>query len=141
MQRPVSPHFTVYRMTRYTLLTSILNRATGLVLSLALIVLVYWLMAVAGGRQSFNQALAVLSWPPLKLLYLGLILAGSYHLVAGIRHLVWDTGTGMERAQAQRSAWIVTLATLLLTALVVWALFRSGWGAGSGYRFGSGGTP
>ena len=30
-----------------------------------------------------------------------------YHLVAGIRHLVWDTGRGLERAQARRSAWLV----------------------------------
>jgi len=126
MQRPLSPFFSVYRMTRYTLLTSIVNRGTGLVLSLGLILLVYWLMAVAGGRASFNEAQAVLAWPPLKLLYLGLILAGSYHLVAGIRHLIWDTGTGMERAQAQRSAWIVWLAALALTLLVAWALFFPG---------------
>lgn len=126
MQRPLSPFFSVYRMTRYTLLTSIVNRATGLVLSLGLILLVYWLMAVAGGRAAFYQAQAVLAWPPLKLLYLGLILAGSYHLVAGIRHLIWDTGAGLERAQAQRSAWIVGLATLALTLLVAWALFARG---------------
>ena len=30
-----------------------------------------------------------------------------YHLVAGIRHLVWDTGRGLEKAQSQRSAWVV----------------------------------
>ena len=131
MQRPLSPFFSVYRMTRYTLLTSIVNRGTGLVLSLGLILLVYWLMAVAGGRASFNQAQAVLAWPPLKLLYLGLILAGSYHLVAGIRHLVWDTGMGLERAQARRSSWIVIGASLALTAVLAWALLGGGASAGA----------
>lgn len=137
MQRPLSPFFTVYRMTRYTLLTSIINRATGLVLSLGLILLVYWLMALAGGRATFNQAQTVLSWPPLKLLYLGLILAGAYHLMAGIRHLIWDTGAGLERAQAQRSAAIVVAGTLLLTAVAAWAIF----GPGSSYAGPYGGAP
>jgi succinate dehydrogenase / fumarate reductase cytochrome b subunit len=117
---------TVYQMTRYTLITSIVNRGTGLVLSLGLILLVYWLMAVAAGRDSFEQAQAVLAWPPLKILYLGLILAGSYHLVAGIRHLIWDTGTGLERAQVRRSVWALVAATFVLTALLAWALLGGG---------------
>lgn len=115
----------VYRMTRYTLITSIVNRGTGLVLSLGLFLLIYWLTAVAAGKDAFAQAQTLLASPLAKLIYLGLILAGSYHLVAGIRHLIWDTGSGMERAQAQRSAWIVVLASLALTLLIAWALFAA----------------
>jgi succinate dehydrogenase / fumarate reductase, cytochrome b subunit len=126
MQRPTSPHLSVYRMHRYTMLTSIVNRGTGLVLSLGLFLLVYWLLAVAAGRGAFAQAQGLLDSPPVKLLYLGLILAGSYHLVAGIRHLIWDTGSGMERAQSQRSAWIVVAAAVVLTLLAAWALLGPG---------------
>ena len=88
----------VYRMFRYTLFTSFANRLTGLVLSLGLLVLVYWLMAVAERHRAYAQALAMLSLPIFKLLYAALLFAFSYHLVAGIRHLVWDTGRGLERA-------------------------------------------
>jgi succinate dehydrogenase / fumarate reductase, cytochrome b subunit len=118
--RPLSPHLSVYRMSRYTLATSIFNRFTGVALSLALLLLVYWLMAVAAGGEPFARAVRVLSHPLAKLVYLGVILAFSYHLIAGIRHLVWDTGRGLERAQALRSAWIVIVLTALLTLTLAW---------------------
>jgi succinate dehydrogenase / fumarate reductase cytochrome b subunit len=112
----------VYRIFRYTLFTSFANRVTGVVLSLGLVLLVYWLMAVASGTDAYERALAVLSSPLLKVLYAGLLFTFCYHLVAGIRHLIWDTGRGMERHQSQRSAWIViTVSVLLTVALIYWA--------------------
>jgi succinate dehydrogenase / fumarate reductase, cytochrome b subunit len=109
-------------MFRYTMFTSFANRVTGVVLSLGLPVLVYWLMSVASGAAAYTQAIAILSLPIFKLLYAGLLFTFSYHLIAGIRHLVWDTGRGMERHQSQRSAWIVgTLSVLLTLAFIYWA--------------------
>ncbi|MDB6088415.1 MAG: fumarate reductase, cytochrome b subunit [Gammaproteobacteria bacterium] len=109
-------------MYRYTLFTSFLNRATGVGLSIGLLLLVYWLMAVAGGSRSYARASAVLSLGVFKLIYVGLLLAFSYHLVAGIRHLIWDTGRGLERQQAQRSAWIVAVVSgVLMLMFVYWA--------------------
>ncbi|HYB33555.1 MAG TPA: hypothetical protein VED45_09020, partial [Steroidobacteraceae bacterium] len=61
--RPLSPHLSVYQMSRYTLATSIFNRLTGLVLSAGLLLLVYWLMAVAGGAAAHARAARVLSLP------------------------------------------------------------------------------
>jgi succinate dehydrogenase cytochrome b subunit len=113
---------TVYRMFRYTLFTSFANRITGVALSLGLLILVYWLMAVASSAAAYERAVAILSLPILKLLYAVLLFAFSYHLVAGIRHLVWDTGHGLERHQSQRSAWIVGAASILLTlGFIYWA--------------------
>jgi succinate dehydrogenase / fumarate reductase, cytochrome b subunit len=122
-ERPLSPHLSVYRMSRYTLLTSILNRATGLVLTVGLILLVYWLVAVASGPAAYRGARAVLSLGVLKAVYVILLATFSYHLVAGIRHLIWDTGHGLERAQAKRSAVLVVIcAILLFVGLAWWAL-------------------
>jgi succinate dehydrogenase / fumarate reductase, cytochrome b subunit len=113
---------TVYRMFRYTLFTSFANRLTGLAMSIGLLLLVYWLMAVAGGTPAYARAIAFLSLPILKVLYAALLFALSYHLVAGIRHLIWDTGHGMERHQSQRSAWIVgTVSVLITIAFLYWA--------------------
>ena len=112
--RPLSPHLSVYRMSRYTLATSIFNRFTGVGLSLGLLLLVYWLMAVASGAQAQARAPHLLSLPVAKLVYAALIVGYCYHLVAGIRHLVWDTGRGLERAQSQRSAWLVVLSSIAL---------------------------
>jgi succinate dehydrogenase / fumarate reductase cytochrome b subunit len=116
---------TVYKMTRYTLATSIFNRITGVILSVGLIVLVYWLMAVASGR-SYAIAYRVLSSGAFKLVYAGLLVAFCYHLVAGIRHLVWDTGRGLERAQSKRSAGVVVGVSIALVLLLGYWLFVAG---------------
>jgi succinate dehydrogenase / fumarate reductase cytochrome b subunit len=121
-ERPLSPHLSVYRF-KYTLMTSILNRMTGVALSLGLLVLVYWLMAVATGTRSYVHAQAILSLGIFKLIYAGVLIAFCYHLVAGIRHLIWDTGRGLERAQAQRSAWIVACVSVALMLIFGYWLF------------------
>jgi succinate dehydrogenase / fumarate reductase, cytochrome b subunit len=124
-ERPLSPFLSVYKF-KYTLVTSILNRFAGLILSSGLILLVYWLVALAGGARSYAQARSVLSLPVCKLVYLLLIAAFVYHLVAGVRHLVWDCGIGLERAAARRSAWIVGVVSLLLTTILALCLLRAG---------------
>jgi succinate dehydrogenase / fumarate reductase, cytochrome b subunit len=123
--RPLSPHLSVYKF-KYTLMTSILNRFTGVGLSVGLLLLVYWLMAVASGAHAQARATRLLSLPLMKLVYGALIIAFCYHLSAGIRHLVWDTGRGLERAQAQRSAWLVVGVSLALMLLVGYCAWLAG---------------
>ena len=124
--RPLSPHLSVYRMFRYTLATSIANRFAGLALSAGLLLLVYWLMALAGGPRSYARATRVLTLPLAKLVYAALVVAFCYHLVAGLRHLVWDTGHGLERAQSRHSAWLVVAVSLVLMLLIAWHVWPAG---------------
>ena len=122
MNRPLSPHLSVYRMFRYTMFTSFANRVTGAVLSVGLLVLVYWLMAVASGASAYARAIGILSLPIFKLFYAIALLTFAYHLVAGCRHLIWDTGRGMERGQSKRSAGIVIgVSLVLMIVLIYWA--------------------
>ena len=123
--RPLSPHITIYRMYRYSLLTSFANRAAGLVLSAGLLVLIYWLTALARGSRAYAHAAEVLASGVARLFYVAVIAAFSYHLLAGIRHLVWDTGRGLEKAQSQRSAWVVIAAAIVLTVMSCWWAFRA----------------
>ena len=124
--RPLSPHLSVYRMYRYTLATSITNRFTAMALSLGLLLLVYWLMAIAGGARSYARAAQLLALPFMRLVYAALIVAFSYHLVAGLRHLVWDTGRGLERAQARRSTWLLVVATVAMTLAIGYFAWLAG---------------
>ncbi len=124
--RPLSPHLSVYKMSRYTLATSFANRFTGVVLSAGLLLLVYWLISIAGGARSYARAARVLALPPAKLVYAALIVSFCYHLVAGLRHLVWDTGRGLERAQSQRSAWLVVAVSIVLMLLIVYHTWFAG---------------
>jgi succinate dehydrogenase / fumarate reductase, cytochrome b subunit len=124
--RPLSPHLSVYRMSRYTLATSIANRFTGVALSAGLLLLVYWLVAVAGGPRSYARALRVLTAPLTQLIYAVLIVAFCYHLVAGLRHLVWDTGRALERSQSQKSARLVIVLSLVLILLMMYRVWFAG---------------
>lgn len=120
--RPLSPHAGVYKF-KYTIVSSFLNRLTGIAFSFGLIPLAYWLMGLANGPKAYDEAAVVLSSPLFKLIYVGLAFSFCYHLVAGIRHLVWDTGRGLEKRQSQTSAWAVGAISVLLTLLLVGALF------------------
>jgi succinate dehydrogenase / fumarate reductase cytochrome b subunit len=121
--RPLSPHLSVYKMSRYSLATSMFNRFTGVGLSAGLVLLVYWLTSVAGGAAAQARAARLLSLPVMKLVYAACIAAFCYHLVNGIRHLVWDTGRGLERAQSQKSAYFVVAVSIALMLLVGYCAF------------------
>ena len=124
-ERPLSPHWQVYKF-KYTLTTSILNRLTGVALSFALLLLSYWLMSVAGGTLAQQRAQRLLALPLMKCIYGALLFAFCYHLCAGIRHLVWDSGHGLERAQSRRSAWLIVIASVLMTLALGHALLHAG---------------
>ena len=124
-ERPLSPHLSVYKF-KYTLVTSISNRFAGLVLSVGLLILVYWLVSLAAGARAYAQARGILSLGVFKPIYFLLLAAFVYHLVAGVRHLVWDCGVGLERASARRSAWLVAALSIALTLILAYFLLGSG---------------
>jgi succinate dehydrogenase / fumarate reductase cytochrome b subunit len=104
----------------YTMTLSILHRITGVAATFGFLALVWWLMALATGPDAYARAMTLLSTPLAKLLLVGFTFSFVYHFCNGIRHLVWDTGRGLERAQARRSGMLVIVAALALTALAVW---------------------
>jgi succinate dehydrogenase / fumarate reductase, cytochrome b subunit len=123
--RPLSPHLGIYRFA-YTMALSILHRITGMALAAGFVVLVLWLLALAGGAQSYECFLWLAgSWPGKVLLALWLI-AFVYHFANGIRHLCWDAGKGLEKSQARRSAVIVVVSVAVVSLLLLFALFSKG---------------
>ncbi len=124
-ERPLSPHLSVYKF-KYTLATSILNRLAGLVLSLGFVLLTYWLVAIAGGARTYVQARALLGLTAFKLVYALLLAAFAYHLIAGVRHLIWDTGRGLSRTSSRRSAWWLAALSILATLLLAYFVLRPG---------------
>lgn len=117
-ERPLSPHLQIYK-PQLTSVLSIFHRATGVVLSVGSIFLVWWLVAAATGDDAFAAAqLFWGSWFGLLLLF-GWTFSLFFHLCNGIRHLVWDAGYGFELKQAYVSGWTVVAASASLT-LVAW---------------------
>lgn len=123
-ERPLSP-FMMYRW-QYTNTLSILHRATGCALTVGLLLFVYWLVAAASGAEAYASALTVFAHPLTRMLLVGFSFAFFYHLLNGIRHLVWDTGRGFEKARARASGWAAFLGALALTAALWFLLARGG---------------
>lgn len=123
-KRPLSPHLQIYR-PQITSVMSISHRITGTVLAAGLLLLVYWLAALASGDAAYASALAVLGSWPVRLLLFVASFAFFYHLANGIRHLWWDSGRGFEIPQVYASGWAVIVSASLLT-LLAWAVILSG---------------
>jgi succinate dehydrogenase / fumarate reductase cytochrome b subunit len=122
-ERPLSPHLSVYRWG-YTMSLSILHRAAGLALGIALIGFTGWLLAAASGPAGYAQAALVLhAWPSRALCAVAL-LALCFHFCNGVRHLAWDMGWGFERREARRSAVLMLVVAAVAAVAAVVALWR-----------------
>lgn len=116
-QRPLSPHLQIYR-PQWTSVLSILHRTSGVLLSIGTVMMVFWLVALAQGQQAYQGMLEFMSSPVVLLALVGWTLALFYHLLNGIRHLLWDTGAMLDLSPARASGWIVVFSALALTAIV-----------------------
>ncbi|WP_336055266.1 succinate dehydrogenase, cytochrome b556 subunit [Nitratireductor sp. CH_MIT9313-5] len=125
--RPLSPHLSVYRFIP-TMVMSILHRITGAALYFGTILLVIWLVAAASGPEAFDQVNGIYgSWFG-RLILFGYTWALLHHMLGGIRHLIWDTGHGLEKQTATKFAYATIIGSVTLTVLI-WV---------AGYAFGGG---
>ena len=125
-ERPLSPHLQVYRW-QVQMVTSILHRATGIVLAVGLLALVWGLLALAAGPERWADFAACVGSPFGQLLLFGFSWALAYHLLNGIRHLVQDAGHGFAVPDFIRSSWISIVGSLLLVVLA-WVVVLASWG-------------
>lgn len=115
--RPLSPHLQVYR-PQMTSVTSILHRMTGFALAVGAGVVTWWLWSVMAGPESYAVFYGFCKSVAGQVMLFGWLLALMYHFLNGVRHLIWDTGRGIDIATANRSGWMVLLGAAALTALV-----------------------
>ena len=116
--RPLSPHLQIYK-PQLTSVLSISHRATGLALSVGTLLLVWWLLAAATGPEAYAQAQSFIgSWFGVLLL-VGWAYSLFFHLCNGVRHLVWDTGHGLDIATTYATGWAVVAASAGLTLIAV----------------------
>ena len=94
---------------------SILHRATGVANAVGLLVLATWLVHASSGEEHYSQFVGFMGSVPGLLLLAGFSFSFFYHFCNGIRHLVWDTGRGLGKAEATTSAWFVIAAAFVLT--------------------------
>ncbi len=111
--RPIFLNLLAIRMGVMALV-SITHRITGLLLFLLLPLALYALERSLESREGFNQVRAWGDSLPLRLLVLLALWWFLHHTLAGLRFLFIDIDRGVTLPTARRSAWLVTLASLLL---------------------------
>ena len=123
--RPLSPHLGIYRW-QIQMVTSILHRATGIALAAGTLLLVVALLALASGPDAWAKVAAFCASWPGTILLLGWTWALAYHLLNGIRHLMWDAGMGFELPEVYRSGYTVITLAVVLTAVIWFIALRGG---------------
>ncbi len=119
-ERPLSPPLSVYRPP-ITMTMSIIHRITGGALYSGTLLVADWLIAAASTQASFDWVnWAFGSWLG-RLVLFGYTWALMQHMLGGIRHLVWDTGAGLEKHTASKIAWATVVGSIILT-LLIWVV-------------------
>ncbi|MET0936100.1 MAG: succinate dehydrogenase, cytochrome b556 subunit [Luteibacter sp.] len=122
--RPLSPHLQVYKW-QVQMASSILHRATGIILAVGSLLIVWGLGALAAGQDAFATFTACAASPLGTIVMIGWTLAFFYHLCNGIRHLVQDTGKGYAIESFVRSSWLAIIVAIVLT-VATWAYVLTG---------------
>ncbi|AIF47698.1 succinate dehydrogenase, cytochrome b556 subunit [Dyella japonica] len=118
-QRPLSPHMGIYKW-QVQMVTSIVHRATGIALSVGTLLVLWGVLSLASGEDSYNQFKTCIGSPIGLVLLFGWSWSLFYHLCNGIRHLFQDGGMGYAIPQFVRSSWLTIIGSIVLT-VIVWA--------------------
>ena len=124
--RPLSPHVFHYGWS-VTMATSITHRFTGCGLAVGVVVLAWWLFAIANGFIPYNEFVSLAATPLGQVILFGLTWSLAFHLLNGIRHLAWDLGFGFSIPAARLNSILVIAGSILL-AIGVFVLAYTGHG-------------
>jgi len=104
-------------------LTSILHRASGVLLALAIPVVAWLLARSLRDANGYADVAAWLASPAVKPVAILWTWALAHHLLAGIRHMLSDIDAGSRLHAARRSAWTVNIAGVAIALLAAGALW------------------
>jgi len=121
-KNPLSPHLQIYKWHISSLL-SITHRIAGVINLLALILIFFWLVFLSLGESDYELFLISINSFPGKFILIGFTWSMIFHLLSGIRHLVWDFGYGFEIKTANFSGVVVIISSLVLT-IIFWLFAR-----------------
>jgi len=111
-----------YYKFQITSVLSILNRLTGVFMAVVTApLLLCWLIALASGDAAFAGLSAFLGGILGKLVIAASVFSFSFHLLGGIRHLIWDAGWMMEMHQVNLSGWLAVIGSIVLSLIILGA--------------------
>ncbi|HEY7998056.1 MAG TPA: succinate dehydrogenase, cytochrome b556 subunit [Pseudolabrys sp.] len=118
--RPISPHLQIYK-PMLTMVMSIVHRITGAALYFGMLLIAWWLIAAASGPNAYGNFEWFMGSLIGRLVLFGYTWALLHHMLGGIRHLIWDTGHGLEPAEREMLT-IATLVGSISLTLILWVV-------------------
>ena len=112
-KRPVNLNLTTIRFP-LTAILSILHRITGVIIFLGMPILLWMFAKSLSSEAGFLELQTMLDNTLCKLIFLGILAALSFHIIAGIKHLFLDKGIGESESGAKISSRLVLFSTLLV---------------------------
>jgi succinate dehydrogenase / fumarate reductase cytochrome b subunit len=109
-----------------TFVMSGFHRVTGAVLYFGMLIPAAWLLAAATGPGWFNFVNSLLGTYLGRLVLFGYTWGLIHHMLGGIRHLIWDTGRGLDLESIEVFARATIIGSVGLTAAVWLAAFALG---------------
>ena len=85
------------------------------------LVIALWFWSMIAGGSSYEIMQCVLTSIPGRILMVAWTWCMSYHLLNGVRHLVWDWGYGYDIPTAYKMGKMVLAGSFLIT-LGVWLI-------------------
>ncbi len=117
-KRPLSPHLQVYRLP-YNAMMSIIGRAVGIALYIALCVILAWFCAIVWKPELFEQSMLFFKSDVIIHILTVKLLLGAFvtffYLGNGIRHVLWDHLIGVNVKSGKMTGNIVLIVSALLT--------------------------
>jgi len=122
LQRPISPHLTIYKF-QLTSMLSITHRGTGLAQSAMLTGAGLGALLLPGNFPLFLNDVAAMHFGGAIIFSTKFILAWPvmFHLWNGFRHLAWDMGHGFKIPEVYKTGWFV-VGLSVVTALGIAAM-------------------
>ena len=125
--RPLSPHLQIYR-PQINMVMSVFHRLTGCALYFGALLIAWWLIAAATGPDYFVFVNGLFATWVGMVVIVGYTWALIHHMLGGLRHLLWDTGSGLDIASVDLLSWGTIVLSLLLTAgLWLYIAAERGW--------------
>jgi len=115
--RPLSPHLQIYR-PMLTMMMSIAHRISGAANAIGFLLLAWWLVAIASGPEAYATVEHFFSSLVGRTLLFLFSWSLIHHMLGGIRHLIWDTGRGLDKTSIEIFAWGTIIGSTLLTVLL-----------------------
>jgi len=120
LKRPVSPHLQIYA-PQLTSMLSITNRMTGVATTVGIMAFANAMLFSSNPFAVHLQNLQCLGLPVWFHMGCKFILAWcfSYHTVAGIRHLIWDTKSMLKLDQIYTTGYIMAASSVIMAIILM----------------------